>query len=121
MPTIKVKIEGIERLRMAMKDPRLVKGPVQKFLSKSALTIEGKAKQLAPVDTGRLRASIRTDLAPLRAVVGTNVEYAPYVEHGTGGRKGARFMARGVQASMRAIQGFLRDAAREIERRWGRG
>lgn len=45
---------------------------------------ESYAKQLCPVDTGRLRNSI-THAADgdYAEIVGTNVEYAPYVELGT--------------------------------------
>lgn len=47
---------------------------------------EGYAKDLAPVDTGRLRNSIShtVDEGELAAYIGTNVEYATYVELGTG-------------------------------------
>jgi len=40
---------------------------------------------LGAVDTGRLRASLtyQPDLMNERVIVGTNVEYAPYVEFGT--------------------------------------
>lgn len=43
------------------------------------------ATLLCPVDTGRLRASISNDIneAELYAYIGTNVEYAKYVEEGT--------------------------------------
>ena len=47
---------------------------------------EGYAKDLAPVDTGNLRNSIshRVDPDEPAAYVGTDTEYAPYVEFGTG-------------------------------------
>lgn len=45
---------------------------------------EGYAKQLCPVDTGRLRNSItHWQEDENTEVIGTNVEYAPYVELGT--------------------------------------
>ena len=45
---------------------------------------ESYAKQLCPVDTGRLRNSItHAQLTEDTEVIGTNVEYAPYVELGT--------------------------------------
>jgi len=52
---------------------------------KAAFDIEGRAKDAAPVDTGNLRNSIRTEVAAdgLSAVVGTHVEYAIYQEYGT--------------------------------------
>lgn len=47
------------------------------------LAIEAQAKALAPVDTGRLRDSITTQQFTDYVLVGTNVEYAPYVEYGS--------------------------------------
>ena len=44
---------------------------------------EGHAKALTPVDTGRLRNSISHAADNDAAYIGTNVEYAPYVEFGT--------------------------------------
>lgn len=45
---------------------------------------EGYAKALCPVDTGRLRNSItHQQMSENTEVIGTNVEYAPYVELGT--------------------------------------
>lgn len=42
------------------------------------------AKEKCPVDTGRLRNSITNRVSDDAAYVGTNVEYGPYVELGTG-------------------------------------
>lgn len=55
-------------------------------LEKCGLTAEGYAKKLCPVDTGNLRNSITHAVDPgeLAAYVGTNSEYGPYVELGTG-------------------------------------
>lgn len=55
-------------------------------LEKCGLVAEGYAKRLCPVDTGRLRNSItHTTVSENETVayIGTNVEYAPYVELGT--------------------------------------
>jgi HK97 gp10 family phage protein len=59
---------------------------VAKELFKGALDIESGAKQRAPVDTGRLRSSIQSkiDKEDVSAEVTVNVDYAPYVEFGTG-------------------------------------
>jgi HK97 gp10 family phage protein len=52
-----------------------------------ALIVLASAKQKAPVDTGRLRASITPEVRPhrdaVRGIVGSNVEYAPWQEFGT--------------------------------------
>jgi len=54
------------------------------IIRKCAADIEAGAKAVVPVDTGNLKNSIQTEMeSDLTAVVGTNVEYAPYVEYGT--------------------------------------
>lgn len=55
-------------------------------LEKCGLTAEGYAKKLSPVDTGNLRNSIshKVESDEPAAYIGTNIEYAPYVELGTG-------------------------------------
>ncbi len=47
------------------------------------LVAEGHAKRITPVDTGRLRNSISHAKDDEAAYIGTNVEYAPYVELGS--------------------------------------
>ncbi len=47
------------------------------------LSAEGHAKKITPVDTGNLRNSITHLVDGKAAYIGTNVEYAPYVELGT--------------------------------------
>ena len=55
-------------------------------LEKCGLTAEGYAKKLCPVDTGNLRNSIThtVDEEEPAAYIGSNAEYAAYVELGTG-------------------------------------
>lgn len=59
---------------------------VRRGLEKIGLAAESYAKKLCPVDTGNLRNSIthKVDEKEPAAYVGTNIEYAPYVELGTG-------------------------------------
>lgn len=68
-----------------------------KALTEACILVEGQAVMLAPVDTGNLRNSIdyKVDREELIGYVGTNVEYAIWIEFGTGefaekgnGRKG---------------------------------
>lgn len=58
---------------------------VLRALEECGLFAESVAKKLCPVDTGNLRNSISHTVARDEQVayVGTNVEYAPYVELGT--------------------------------------
>lgn len=53
-------------------------------LRKGAMKVQADAKRAAPADTGRLRQSIVVNEIQGGYTVGTNVEYAPYVEYGTG-------------------------------------
>lgn len=54
-------------------------------IATSAMLIQNEARKRAPVDTGRLRADIKTQYSNggLTAHIGTKVHYAPYVEFGT--------------------------------------
>lgn len=67
-----------------------VKESSRKGLERGAKKIQKNAKYLAPVDTGHLRNSIKTKSENKQdgaeAQVYTNLEYAPYVEFGTGQR-----------------------------------
>lgn len=74
------------------------------------LRVQNRARQLAPVDTGRLRSSITSsglqrDSRGAYVEVGTNVFYAGFVEFGT----------RRMPA-----QPYLRPALLEAARSWGR-
>lgn len=57
-----------------------------KALERCGMQAEGYAKDLAPVDTGNLRNSIshRVNEREKAVYVGTDAEYAAYVELGTG-------------------------------------
>lgn len=56
---------------------------IERGLEAIGLTAEGYAKKETPVDTGRLRNSISHATDKEAAYIGTNVEYAPYVELGS--------------------------------------
>lgn len=56
---------------------------INKALEQGCQLVENSAKDNCPVDTGQLRASITHEVSNLQGVVGTNVEYAPFVEFGT--------------------------------------
>ena len=58
---------------------------VERSLTRIGLSAEGHAKKECPVDTGNLRNSITNEVRSSEKAVyiGTNVEYAAYVELGT--------------------------------------
>ena len=57
---------------------------VSKPLTNACILVSNAAKEKVPVDTGNLQDSITYEVNGNEGVVGTNVEYAPYVEFGTG-------------------------------------
>lgn len=63
-----------------------IRSALLRGLEKCGLVAEGYAKKLCPVETGILRNSNThaVDEDEMAAYVGTNNEYAPYVELGTG-------------------------------------
>ena len=77
-------------------------GEVARDLQRRALQVDRAAKQGCPVDTGRLRSSITnqvgTDAEGLLAAVGTDVEYAPYVELGTSKMGAQAFLLPALEA-----------------------
>ena len=64
----------------------------ERGLEKIGLVAENYAKKLAPVDTGRLRNSITHAVDGTDVYIGSNVEYAPYVELGTSKQKAQPFL-----------------------------
>lgn len=78
-------------------------------LQRVAIAVQNEARQLCPVDTGRLRSSIQhvmgEDARGPYADVGTNVVYAPYVEYGT---------------SRQAAQPYMRPALLLAAESWSR-
>lgn len=58
---------------------------IERALTRIGLSAEGYAKKECPVDTGNLRNSITHEVVQSEKAVyiGTNVEYAAYVELGT--------------------------------------
>lgn len=76
----------IQELIRKMQSVRADGGAVlDRALLKGGEKVRGKAVLLCPVDTGELRNSIRVQrISPGVVTVGTNKEYAIFVEYGTG-------------------------------------
>lgn len=90
-----IEIEGIDRLIEHLDDIADMSN-MYKAVGKACALVEGAAIEKAPKDTGALRRSIQSKVEERgEAVVGTvftPLEYAPYVEYGTGlfAEKGGR-------------------------------
>jgi len=70
------------------KIPQLIKAldeaGAEKALTKSAIAVQASAVMRVPAPTGNLRSSITYKVTGKEGRVGTNTDYAPYVEFGTG-------------------------------------
>jgi HK97 gp10 family phage protein len=88
---IRFKLEGMKEAVRNIKDWEVEKIRESRLqIERSAINIEREAKNLCPVDDQILRPSIAKKVTAtdsgrvLEAEVGTVVEYAPFVEFGTG-------------------------------------
>lgn len=87
----------------------------EKALEIIGLTAESYAKMLCPVDTGRLRNSISHTADEEAAYIGTNVEYAPFVEYGHGGFDGAHYLQGAVQGHGEEYKQIMEQCMKEAE------
>lgn len=82
-----VKIQGIEEVIDGIND-MVEPHKVASVMGKALAVVERAAKEKAPKGTGELRRSIssrvETNNGEIKGVVFTPLEYAPYVEFGTG-------------------------------------
>lgn len=78
-----IKLEGLEEV---LKDIEAIGDieEIEKALSKCCAMVERSAKQKAPKGNGELRRSITSKVEDLEGIIYTPLEYAPYVEYGTG-------------------------------------
>lgn len=81
------RIEGLEAITERLENIADA-SRVEAAMQKCCALVERSAKQIAPKDTGALRNSIASRVentdGEIRGVVYTPLEYAPYVEYGTG-------------------------------------
>jgi HK97 gp10 family phage protein len=80
---------------------------VEKALTMIGILVEGKAADNAPVDTGRLKNSITSYTDEQYAIIGTAVEYAPYVELGTSRSHEQPYLLPAVNQSQSNIKKIL--------------
>lgn len=80
---IKISLD-VEKILREFNKTETVEKDVSKLIKNTLHNIERDAKKSCPVDTGRLRGSITTNIiSTYSGEVETNVEYAKYVEYGT--------------------------------------
>ena len=122
-----VRVEGVEQLLQRLNEVA-DEEKIRAALGRACAIVERSAKEKAPKDTGELRRSITSrieqDGDDLTGVVFTPLEYAPYVEYGTGlfaengGRKDVPWNYQNDEGNWHSTSGqhpqpFLRPALNE--------
>lgn len=78
-----IKFEGLEKVIDSLENIAEL-GNMEDKLAKACALVEREAKKKAPKGNGELRRSITSKVEELEGIVYTPLEYAPYVEFGTG-------------------------------------
>ncbi len=87
-----------------------IDGVVKRELADTASDIEEEAKANCPVDTGRLKSSIKADVQGLEANIGTDVEYAHFVHDGTYKMAARPFLESAANKELEGIEDRIADA-----------
>ncbi len=121
---IDLEVKGLKELQKKNEQmiQDIVGAPIIEAMRDSVLDVTRGAKINAPIDTGRLRASITPEIRPfgdtVQGVVGTNVVYAPFQELGTRFIRPRRYLQRAFeQASNRIKRRFEKAMKTIVEKR----
>ena len=80
---MKIEFEGLDRVIVRI-ESIAEEQKLERALGRACAVVERTAKQKAPKGNGTLRNSITSRVENNEGIVFTNLEYAPYVEFGTG-------------------------------------
>lgn len=78
-----IEFEGLDKVLDSIQTLADVEN-IDMALGKACAIVEASAKQKAPKGDGDLRRSITSKIEEYKGIVYTPLEYAPYVEYGTG-------------------------------------
>ena len=107
---MEIQLHGWKEFQQKMrKMPKHLNSELTNAIKKSALLIEAESKPLTPVDTGRLRGSIKSDIKKLEAKIAPHVNYSVYVHQGTRYMKGRPFLKQGMEKAMPQIKRWFKN------------
>lgn len=115
MANISLTIDMSEFEKFAKTAPEKVARAIQNTIYKITLMIERGGKQNAPVDTGRLRVSIASDIRPMQASVRTNTNYASYVHDGTRYIRARPFLGDAVEQVSHQVEDIVLDELKTLD------
>lgn len=129
-----MKVEVISKVGVAIQAEQEA---IQRGLEAIGIQLMNDAADNCPVDTGRLRASItyatenaqgtygsphetgdsklQGSVPQSTVVVGTNVEYAPYVEYGTSKSKAQSFLRKALQENMNTYAEIFENELKKVD------
>lgn len=114
MTRLSITIDSGKFEKFLKDSPLKLQQAIQNVIYKASLLVERGAKIKAPVDTGRLRSSISTDIQPMSATIQPNVNYAIYVHEGTRFITGRPFMNDTAVEVEKLIPGLVQDELKKI-------
>lgn len=86
----------------------------EQALNRIGILVTAEAQSRTPVDTGRLRRSLAHDVHEDSVDIGTNVEYASYVEHGTSKQKAQPFLNDAITQSSDKIKDIIKEVMSDM-------
>lgn len=112
--------ETQKRIEQAARDLEGV--PMLEAMRDATLVVNRDAKINAPVDSGRLRASLTPEIqqvqgvlgGTIQGIVGSNVTYAPFQELGTEFMEGRHYLQRSLDSNQQRIHDILNAAVGKI-------
>lgn len=112
--SVDIRITGVdELLRKADRIAGNADGAARRGCLRGAAIVEGAAKGHAPVKTGMLRNSIKSEPIPMGAQVGPHVEYAAYQEYGTMYMPAQPYMRPAVEEKRKEVQRVVGEAIKD--------
>ena len=92
-----------------------VSGSNKVAMTTIGLLVENYARAICPVDTGRLRNSITSVADDESVTIGSNVEYAPYVELGTSRQSPQPFLGPSIEEHLTEYENIIKDELSHTE------
>lgn len=117
---ISIKIKNIDEIERFLESrPKRAREEFNSVVEKTALLVEGEAKRRTPVDTGRLKTSIKSKVFKneLEGEVFTEVRYAIPVHENLRARHRvgeAKYLEKAAKQSVPKINRFFKDAIKNI-------
>jgi phage gpG-like protein len=128
MPEEQLYIENLDELLniLARRAPAEFHRTAVGAMTGASAQVTNWARMNSPVDTGRLRSSIRFEVKPtfgnVQGVIGSNVVYAPFVEFGGGKPRGVGripYLRPAVEEHQSQIKRIFERAFQAVARRLG--